>query len=58
MDHINVFPTFENYVDQFRIFANDVKEKLFYYAHDVPLQTVVKETCHAKCKPTKRLSMS
>ena len=39
-DHINVFPTFENYVDQFRIFANDVKEKLFYYAHDVPLQTV------------------
>ena len=39
-DHINVFPTFENYVDQFRIFANDVQERLFYYAHDEHLQTV------------------
>ena len=23
-DHINVFPTFENYVEQFRIFADQV----------------------------------
>ena len=33
-DHINVFPTFENYVEQFRLFKNDVKEVLFYYQQD------------------------
>mgnify|MGYP003951475671 CR=1 FL=1 len=35
-DHINVFPTFENYVDQFRIFANkiDASGKLIYYSGD------------------------
>ncbi len=35
-DHINVFPTFENYVDQFRIFCNLVADKgvLIYNAGD------------------------
>lgn len=37
-DHINVFPTFENYVEQFRIFRNDVSEKLFYCADDEHLK--------------------
>ena len=50
-DHINVFPTFENYVDQFRIFANDVQEKLFYYAHDVHLQTVCQEELLCSVQP-------
>ncbi|MGC6491039.1 MAG: UDP-N-acetylmuramate--L-alanine ligase [Flavobacteriales bacterium] len=42
-DHINVFPTFENYVDQFRIFKNDISEKLFYYANDEYLQKLSNE---------------
>ena len=29
-DHINVFPTFENYVDQFRIFKDDVSDTLIF----------------------------
>ena len=35
-DHINVFPTWENYVDQFRIFVNDIQPKgsLVYYEGD------------------------
>lgn len=40
-DHINVFPTFENYVDQFRIFADQVEAggSLVYFEGD----EVVKE---------------
>lgn len=39
-DHINVFPTFENYVAQFDIFINKVEKggKLFYYNGDKELQ--------------------
>ncbi|PTN08322.1 UDP-N-acetylmuramate--L-alanine ligase [Mangrovibacterium marinum] len=35
-DHINVFPTFENYVEQFRLFADLIEKdgKLFYYGGD------------------------
>jgi UDP-N-acetylmuramate: L-alanyl-gamma-D-glutamyl-meso-diaminopimelate ligase len=35
-DHINVFPTFDNYVEQFRIFASLIEEKgkLIYYKGD------------------------
>jgi UDP-N-acetylmuramate: L-alanyl-gamma-D-glutamyl-meso-diaminopimelate ligase len=35
-DHMNVFPTFENYVEQFRIFAGKISEggSLVYYAGD------------------------
>lgn len=35
-DHINVFPTFENYVDQFRIFASIIPQEgsLIYYNDD------------------------
>lgn len=42
-DHINVFPTFENYVDQFRIFKNDVKETLIYCEDDTELCKLAKE---------------
>lgn len=36
-DHINVFPTFENYVDQFKIFCEKIEEggTLIYNAEDV-----------------------
>lgn len=44
-DHINVFPTFDNYVEQFRIFSNLIEPngKLFYYAGDVELQKIASE---------------
>ena len=45
-DHINVFPTFENYVDQFRIFATLIEPggKLVYFSGDAELSKIVSET--------------
>jgi len=45
-DHINVFPTFENYVDQFRIFTGLIKEggALIYCSEDKLLEKVAKES--------------
>jgi UDP-N-acetylmuramate: L-alanyl-gamma-D-glutamyl-meso-diaminopimelate ligase len=39
-DHINVFPTFENYVDQFSIFIKSITSggKLFWFEEDENLQ--------------------
>jgi UDP-N-acetylmuramate: L-alanyl-gamma-D-glutamyl-meso-diaminopimelate ligase len=42
-DHINVFPTFENYVEQFRIFKNDVKDSLIYCKEDNQLVALSEE---------------
>ncbi|MCL1822341.1 MAG: Mur ligase family protein [Prolixibacteraceae bacterium] len=41
-DHINVFPTFDNYVEQFAIFARMIEPggKLFYYKNDDELQKI------------------
>jgi len=38
-DHINVFPTFENYVEQFKIFANKIEDNgtLVFYSEDKEL---------------------
>ena len=47
-DHINVFPTFEMYVDQFRIFKNMVTDTLIYCSEDKHLNTLAKED--TKCK--------
>ena len=47
-DHINVFPTFERYVDQFRIFKNMVAETLIYCEDDEKLRKLCSET--TKCK--------
>src|SRR5690606_17170350 len=45
-DHINVFPTFENYVDQFRIFIDSiVKGGILVYNEDDPeLRNLAEET--------------
>ncbi len=42
-DHINVFPTFENYVEQFRIFINKVNSNgtVIYFEEDKILNNVV-----------------
>src|SRR5262249_12822405 len=44
-DHINVFPTFENYVDQFRIFIEKIEKDgtLVYCEEDAVLKKVSKE---------------
>ncbi|MDA3953356.1 MAG: Mur ligase family protein [Bacteroidales bacterium] len=45
-DHINVFPSFENYKEQFRIFIEKIENggSLYYYKDDVILRSIVKET--------------
>ena len=47
-DHINVFPTLENYIEQFKIFKNKVKETLIYYSKDKNIQEILKDG--TKCK--------
>lgn len=44
-DHINVFPTFENYVDQFRIFTKLIEPKgsLIYFEGDAEVKKVAEE---------------
>ena len=49
-DHINVFPTFENYIDQFRIFKNMITETLIYCKEDDELKKLTNEK--SKCKMT------
>jgi len=41
-DHMNVFPTFENYVEQFRIFVDKIEEggSLIYYADDTEVKKI------------------
>ena len=41
-DHINVFPTFENYVEQFQIFVDKIEPQgsIVYYSGDVNVKTV------------------
>jgi UDP-N-acetylmuramate: L-alanyl-gamma-D-glutamyl-meso-diaminopimelate ligase len=45
-DHINVFPTFEKYKEQFRIFIEQIEQDgcLFYYKYDGNLIDIVKTT--------------
>ena len=44
-DHINVFPTFENYVEQFKKFTDLIEHqgRLIYYAQDENLQEIAKQ---------------
>lgn len=41
-DHINVFPTFDNYVDQFKIFVESIQDngKLFWFEEDENLKKI------------------
>jgi UDP-N-acetylmuramate: L-alanyl-gamma-D-glutamyl-meso-diaminopimelate ligase len=45
-DHINVFPTFENYVEQFEIFVNQITKGgiLVYNEEDITVKKVAEET--------------
>jgi UDP-N-acetylmuramate: L-alanyl-gamma-D-glutamyl-meso-diaminopimelate ligase len=48
-DHINVFPTFDNYVEQFRIFADMIESNgsLIYFEGDEEVKKVA-ESAHSK----------
>ena len=47
-DHINVFPTFEMYIKQFRVFKNMVQDTLIYCSEDKELCRLSEED--TKCK--------
>lgn len=49
-DHINVFPTFENYVSQFKIFAAGIEaeQTLIYNKEDDLLKEIAQEASHLK----------
>ena len=48
-DHINVFPTFENYVEQFEIFVNQITKGgiLVYNEEDTTVKKVAEETTNS-----------
>ncbi|MBT3622351.1 MAG: peptidoglycan synthetase [Flavobacteriales bacterium] len=50
-DHINVFPTFDMYVNQFRIFKNMVTDTLIYCTEDEHLNKLATEETKCKLKP-------
>jgi UDP-N-acetylmuramate: L-alanyl-gamma-D-glutamyl-meso-diaminopimelate ligase len=52
-DHINVFPTYENYVEQFRSFANLIPEAgCLIYNHDDPeVLKIISSEIKTKCIP-------
>jgi len=55
-DHINVFPTFDNYVEQFSIFVDSITNggAMVYNEEDVEVKKVVEEsTSHIKRYPYK-----
>ena len=50
-DHINVFPTFEMYVDQFRKFKNMITSTLIYCSEDQEVSNLAKEPTECKMIP-------
>lgn len=48
-DHINVFPTFQNYLEQFKIFITKIESggKLIYNKEDQALNNLIRETRRA-----------
>ncbi len=60
-DHINVFPTFENYVQQFEVFVDCIQAEgsLIYFKEDPELQKIVaKKSEQLKCIPYTHLDYS
>jgi len=52
-DHVNVFPTFDIYVDQFRKFKETINETLIYFSGDKILSKIVNEKKSCKTIPYK-----
>lgn len=59
-DHINVFPTFEGYCDQFSSFAKTVSAggSYIYYDNDEVLERIAREVDHVNKKPYHSLNYS
>ena len=55
-DHINVFPSFEMYIEQFRIFKNMVSDTLIYCSEDEELNNLAKEKTKCKLIPYSTLN--
>ena len=50
-DHINVFPTFDNYVEQFRVFMDDVSDCLIYCEEDEYLRKLANKGAFSRLQP-------
>ena len=50
-DHINVFPTLDIYINQFRMFKNMISETLIYFEEDKHINKLINETTLAKLIP-------
>ena len=52
-DHINVFPSFAQYVEQFKIFVDSIEQggQLIYYAGDPQLRAIAAKTTHVDLLP-------
>jgi len=52
-DHINVFPTFENYVEQFHLFKDTIEQNglLTYFHGDEELKKIANESSTIRLKP-------
>lgn len=57
-DHMNAFPTEENYIAQFRSFLHQLSagSHVIYYKHDAILTDLVKESSHIYIHPYEALS--
>ena len=55
-DHINVFPTFEIYLEQFRIFKNMISDTLIYCSDDEELNNLTREKTKCKLIPYSTLN--
>jgi UDP-N-acetylmuramate: L-alanyl-gamma-D-glutamyl-meso-diaminopimelate ligase len=55
-DHINVFPTYENYVEQFEIFVDQISRGGILVYNEEDLE--VKRVAEAATKPTRKLAYS
>lgn len=52
-DHINVFPTFENYVEQFQIFSDSIKQSgsLIFFEGDEHLRKIAEKSLNIETIP-------
>lgn len=43
-DHINVFPTYDSYLETFKKFIGDVQDTIYYYGQDSALVTLIEQS--------------
>lgn len=54
-DHINVFPTFPEYVDTFRKFVNTIEDTFIYYEGDENLRMITEELVESRKSKVKSI---